>query len=82
MVLLVFQVLQFFDHHVYPFVVIALQVKKGMSLTSVRKLAQGIAFVGPAACMISCAVLTPTIALTSATAGAWSNIKSNLSMSF
>lgn len=36
------------------------QVKKGMSLTSVRKLAQGIAFVGPAACMIACAVLTPT----------------------
>jgi MFS transporter, ACS family, solute carrier family 17 (sodium-dependent inorganic phosphate cotransporter), other len=34
-------------------------VKRGMSLTRVRKLCQGIAFVGPAACMLACAALTP-----------------------
>lgn len=34
-------------------------VKRGWSLTSVRKLCQGLAFVGPAVCMLACAVLTP-----------------------
>lgn len=34
-------------------------IKKGWKLTSVRKLSQGIAFVGPAACMVACALLTP-----------------------
>jgi ACS family sodium-dependent inorganic phosphate cotransporter len=34
-------------------------VKRGMSLTRARKLCQGIAFVGPAACMLACAALTP-----------------------
>jgi hypothetical protein len=34
-------------------------IKRGWSLTAVRKLAQGIAFVGPAACMVACAFLTP-----------------------
>jgi hypothetical protein len=34
-------------------------VKRGWSLTSVRKLCQGLAFVGPAICMLACAVLTP-----------------------
>ena len=34
-------------------------VEKGMPLTKVRKLAQGIAFVGPAMCMIACGMLTP-----------------------
>jgi ACS family sodium-dependent inorganic phosphate cotransporter len=37
-------------------------VKRGVPLTSVRKLAQGLAFVVPAACMIACAVLTPSAA--------------------
>jgi ACS family sodium-dependent inorganic phosphate cotransporter len=37
-------------------------VKKGWSLTSVRKLCQGMAFFGPAACMITCALLTPSAA--------------------
>jgi len=35
-------------------------VERGMPLTTVRKLCQGIAFVGPAICMIACAILTPT----------------------
>jgi len=35
-------------------------VQRGYSVTSVRKLAQGIAFLGPAACMLALAVLTPT----------------------
>lgn len=34
-------------------------VSKGWSVTSVRKLAQGIAFAGPATCMLACAYLTP-----------------------
>eukprot|EP00798_Chlamydomonas_sp_ICE-L_P002986 gene2986-12994_t len=34
-------------------------VEKGMPLTKVRKLAQGIAFIGPAMCMLACAFLTP-----------------------
>jgi ACS family sodium-dependent inorganic phosphate cotransporter len=34
-------------------------VARGFSVTAVRKLAQGIAFVGPAACMLSLAWLTP-----------------------
>lgn len=34
-------------------------VKRGMALTSVRKIAQGLAFVIPAACMVACAALTP-----------------------
>lgn len=37
-------------------------VKRGTPLTLVRKLCQGIAFVGPALCMIACAFLTPTAA--------------------
>lgn len=36
-------------------------VKRGVSLTTVRKVCQGIAFVGPAACMVACAVLTPSV---------------------
>jgi hypothetical protein len=35
-------------------------VKRGWPLTRVRKLAQGLAFVVPAACMLACGVLTPT----------------------
>jgi ACS family sodium-dependent inorganic phosphate cotransporter len=34
-------------------------VKRGVSLTTVRKIAQGLAFVIPAACMVACALLTP-----------------------
>ena len=34
-------------------------VSRGMSVTRVRKLAQGLAFVGPALCMIALAALTP-----------------------
>ena len=34
-------------------------VERGFSTTAVRKLAQGVAFVGPAACMLSLAWLTP-----------------------
>jgi ACS family sodium-dependent inorganic phosphate cotransporter len=34
-------------------------VKRGVNLTTVRKLAQGLAFVVPAACMLACAALTP-----------------------
>jgi ACS family sodium-dependent inorganic phosphate cotransporter len=34
-------------------------VNKGWTVTSVRKLAQGIAFAGPAVCMLACAWLTP-----------------------
>jgi ACS family sodium-dependent inorganic phosphate cotransporter len=34
-------------------------VKRGVSLTTVRKFAQGLAFVIPAACMVACALLTP-----------------------
>eukprot|EP00887_Chlorella_sp_A99_P002760 scaffold6.g2760.t1 len=34
-------------------------VSKGWSITSVRKLSQGIAFAGPAACMLALAALTP-----------------------
>lgn len=34
-------------------------VKGGMPLTRVRKLCQGAAFVGPAMCMVGCALLTP-----------------------
>lgn len=37
-------------------------VERGVPLTSVRKICQGVAFVGPAVCMIACAVLTPTSA--------------------
>ncbi|GLC45333.1 hypothetical protein PLESTB_000310800 [Pleodorina starrii] len=39
-------------------------VRSGMPLTRVRKICQGIAFVGPAACMIACAILTPAAAVT------------------
>lgn len=39
-------------------------VRTGMPLTRVRKLCQGIAFVGPAMCMIACALLTPSAAAT------------------
>lgn len=35
-------------------------VEKGVPLTAVRKICQGIAFVGPAMCMIACALLTPS----------------------
>lgn len=35
-------------------------VKRGVALTTVRKVAQGLAFVVPAACMLACAALTPT----------------------
>lgn len=35
-------------------------VKRGVALTTVRKFAQGLAFVVPAACMLACGVLTPT----------------------
>lgn len=35
-------------------------VKRGWALTRVRKLAQGLAFVVPAVCMLACGVLTPT----------------------
>jgi len=35
-------------------------VKRGVALTTVRKMAQGLAFVVPAACMLACAALTPT----------------------
>jgi ACS family sodium-dependent inorganic phosphate cotransporter len=34
-------------------------VKRGVALTTVRKIAQGLAFVVPAACMLACGVLTP-----------------------
>jgi hypothetical protein len=34
-------------------------IKRGWKLTAVRKLSQGIAFVGPAVCMVACALLTP-----------------------
>jgi ACS family sodium-dependent inorganic phosphate cotransporter len=34
-------------------------VARGLSVTAVRKLAQGVAFLGPAACMLSLAALTP-----------------------
>lgn len=34
-------------------------VTKGWSVTNVRKLAQGVAFAGPATCMLACAYLTP-----------------------
>ncbi|PNW71660.1 hypothetical protein CHLRE_16g663600v5 [Chlamydomonas reinhardtii] len=39
-------------------------VKNGVPLTRVRKICQGIAFVGPAVCMIACAILTPAAAAT------------------
>ncbi|GIL88401.1 hypothetical protein Vretimale_15008 [Volvox reticuliferus] len=39
-------------------------VRSGVPLTRVRKICQGIAFVGPALCMIACAVLTPAAAVT------------------
>lgn len=39
-------------------------VKGGTSLTLVRKLCQGLAFVGPAICMIACALITPASAVT------------------
>lgn len=35
-------------------------VDRGWAVTSVRKLAQGISFAGPAACMLALAFLTPT----------------------
>lgn len=35
-------------------------VSRGWSITSVRKLCQGIAFAGPALCMLALAALTPT----------------------
>ena len=35
-------------------------VSKGWSVTTVRKMSQGIAFAGPALCMLAMAVLTPT----------------------
>ncbi|KIZ04724.1 putative anion transporter 6 [Monoraphidium neglectum] len=38
-------------------------IKRGWDLTSVRKLAQGLAFVGPAVCMVACAALTPAAPL-------------------
>lgn len=34
-------------------------VKRGVALTTVRKFAQGLAFVVPAVCMLACGVLTP-----------------------
>uniref|UniRef100_A0A7R9YQ47 Major facilitator superfamily (MFS) profile domain-containing protein n=1 Tax=Chlamydomonas euryale TaxID=1486919 RepID=A0A7R9YQ47_9CHLO len=36
-------------------------VERGVKLTAVRKIMQGIAFVGPAACMIVCGMLTPPL---------------------
>jgi len=37
-------------------------VARGLSVTAVRKLAQGVAFLGPAACMLALAALTPAAA--------------------
>lgn len=34
-------------------------VERGVPLTQVRKICQGIAFIGPALCMVACAMLTP-----------------------
>ena len=34
-------------------------VARGVTITTVRKLAQGLAFLGPALCMVACALLTP-----------------------
>lgn len=34
-------------------------VERGVKLTTVRKICQNIAFIGPAVCMIACALLTP-----------------------
>lgn len=34
-------------------------VERGMRLTTVRKICQNIAFIGPALCMVACALLTP-----------------------
>lgn len=39
-------------------------VRGGMPLTRVRKICQGIAFVGPSICMLACALLTPSGAAT------------------
>lgn len=38
-------------------------VDRGVPLTRVRKICQGVAFLGPAACMVACALLTPHTAL-------------------
>ena len=45
-------------------------VDRGVSITTVRKLCQGIAFVGPALCMIGVAMLTPASGLAGTTATA------------
>lgn len=41
-------------------------VEKGIKLTRVRKICQNIAFLGPAACMIACGLLTPAAGSTAA----------------
>ncbi|KAF5840713.1 major facilitator superfamily domain-containing protein [Dunaliella salina] len=45
-------------------------VERGMPLTRVRKICQGIAFLGPAACMVGCALLTPYAIQSTAAAAA------------
>lgn len=45
-------------------------VERGMPLTRVRKICQGIAFLGPAACMVGCALLTPYAIKSTAAAAA------------
>ncbi|KAK9810429.1 hypothetical protein WJX72_010556 [[Myrmecia] bisecta] len=61
-------------------------VSKGWTITRVRKFAQGIAFAGPALCMLGCALLTPSGArhTTAAAGGSFATvcIVSLLSVSF
>ncbi|KAJ9517243.1 hypothetical protein QJQ45_009152 [Haematococcus lacustris] len=45
-------------------------VDRGVPLTTVRKVCQGIAFVGPAVCMVGCALLTPSASAVTAGAAA------------
>ena len=56
-------------------------VERGVPLTTVRKICQGVAFVGPAICMVACALLTPTTAA-SATPMVTTAIVSLLSIAF
>jgi len=49
-------------------------VEQGMPLTRVRKICQGIAFLGPAACMVGCALLTP-YAINSTSAAAATQVR-------
>ena len=55
-------------------------VSKGWSVTTVRKLAQGISFAGPAVCMLALAVLTP--ASPAAAAGVTGAIVAIMSLAF